>query len=159
MAAKKTFHVHLNHGESDKMSMTSRQMYAYDVVAVAGQAAKDRLRNALIVSDENKEVVIHNPTSKHIETIEVFNLLGQKVLYKNIDLTTAELDMSSIPSGNYLVKVYIGENIETIKIAIGPPIIIPRVPAKKTKIALKPKLSKAFMSMLNVIRTNAAGNK
>jgi CDP-glycerol glycerophosphotransferase (TagB/SpsB family) len=61
MAAKKAFHVHLNHGESDKMSMTSRQMYAYDVVAVAGQAAKDRLRNALIVSDENKEVVIGRP--------------------------------------------------------------------------------------------------
>jgi CDP-glycerol glycerophosphotransferase (TagB/SpsB family) len=61
MAAKKAFHVHLNHGESDKMSMTSRQMYAYDVVAVAGQAAKDRLKNALIVSDENKEVVIGRP--------------------------------------------------------------------------------------------------
>lgn len=54
--------------------------------------------------------------SSEINTVEVFNLLGQKVLYKNIDLTTAELDMSSIPSGNYLVKVYIGENIETIKI-------------------------------------------
>ncbi|MFM7139842.1 MAG: CDP-glycerol--glycerophosphate glycerophosphotransferase, partial [Actinomycetes bacterium] len=61
MAAKKAFHVHLNHGESDKMSMTSRQMYAYDVVAVAGQAAKDRLANALIVKDENKEVVIGRP--------------------------------------------------------------------------------------------------
>ena len=61
MAAKKAFHVHLNHGESDKMSMTSRQMYAYDVVAVAGQAAKDRLSNSLIVKDENKEVVIGRP--------------------------------------------------------------------------------------------------
>ena len=61
MAAKRAFHVHLNHGESDKMSMTSRQMYAYDVVAVAGQAAKDRLSNALIVKDENKEIVIGRP--------------------------------------------------------------------------------------------------
>ncbi len=61
MAAKRAFHVHLNHGESDKMSMTSRQMYAYDVVAVAGLAAKDRLSNALIVKDENKEIVIGRP--------------------------------------------------------------------------------------------------
>lgn len=79
MAAKKAFHVHLNHGESDKMSMTSRQMYAYDVVAVAGQAAKDRLRNALIVSDENKEVIIGRPQldllQKPLEIVE-----GRKVL-------------------------------------------------------------------------------
>ncbi|KGA14833.1 hypothetical protein GM51_16305 [freshwater metagenome] len=79
MAAKKAFHVHLNHGESDKMSMTSRQMYAYDVVAVAGQAAKDRLRNALIVSDENKEVIIGRPQldllQKPLEIVE-----GRKIL-------------------------------------------------------------------------------
>ncbi len=79
MAAKKAFHVHLNHGESDKMSMTSRQMYAYDVVAVAGQAAKDRLRNALIVRDENKEVIIGRPQldllQKPLEIVE-----GRKIL-------------------------------------------------------------------------------
>jgi CDP-glycerol glycerophosphotransferase (TagB/SpsB family) len=79
MAAKKAFHVHLNHGESDKMSMTSRQMYAYDVVAVAGQAAKDRLRNALIVSDENKEVIIGRPQldllQKPLKIVE-----GRKIL-------------------------------------------------------------------------------
>ena len=61
LAAKKSFHVHLNHGESDKMSMTSRQMYAYDFVAVAGQAAKDRLRNSLMVADDSKAWVIGRP--------------------------------------------------------------------------------------------------
>jgi len=79
MAAKKAFHVHLNHGESDKMSMTSRQMYAYDVVAVAGQAAKDRLRNALIVSDENKEVVIGRPQLDLLQKPLEVNA-GRKVL-------------------------------------------------------------------------------
>jgi hypothetical protein len=79
MAAKKAFHVHLNHGESDKMSMTSRQMYAYDVVAVAGQAAKDRLRNALIVSDDNKEVVIGRPQLDLLQKPLGVNV-GRKVL-------------------------------------------------------------------------------
>jgi CDP-glycerol glycerophosphotransferase (TagB/SpsB family) len=79
MAAKKAFHVHLNHGESDKMSMTSRQMYAYDVVAVAGQAAKDRLAKALIVKDENKEVVIGRPQLDFLgKAMDV--PLGRKVL-------------------------------------------------------------------------------
>lgn len=79
MAAKRAFHVHLNHGESDKMSMTSRQMYAYDVVAVAGQAAKDRLKNALIVSDENKEVVIGRPQLDLLQKPLEINA-GRKVL-------------------------------------------------------------------------------
>jgi hypothetical protein len=79
MAAKRAFHVHLNHGESDKMSMTSRQMYAYDVVAVAGQAAKDRLRNALIVSDDNKEVVIGRPQLDLLQKPLEVNV-GRKVL-------------------------------------------------------------------------------
>ena len=79
MAAKRAFHVHLNHGESDKMSMTSRQMYAYDVVAVAGQAAKDRLKNSLIVSDDNKEVVIGRPQLDLLQKpLEVIS--GRKVL-------------------------------------------------------------------------------
>jgi hypothetical protein len=79
MAAKRAFHVHLNHGESDKMSMTSRQMYAYDVVAVAGQAAKDRLKNALIVSDENIEVVIGRPQLDLLQKPLEVNV-GRKVL-------------------------------------------------------------------------------
>jgi hypothetical protein len=61
LAAKRAFHIHLNHGESDKMSMTSRQMYAYDFVAVAGDAAKDRLKNSLMVADGTKEWVIGRP--------------------------------------------------------------------------------------------------
>ncbi|MPZ72529.1 MAG: CDP-glycerol--glycerophosphate glycerophosphotransferase [Nitriliruptorales bacterium] len=41
-------HVHLNHGESDKISMASNQAKAYDQVFVAGQAAIDRYMRNLI---------------------------------------------------------------------------------------------------------------
>jgi CDP-glycerol glycerophosphotransferase (TagB/SpsB family) len=54
-------------------------MYAYDVVAVAGQAAKDRLRNALIVSDDNKEVVIGRPQLDLLQKPLEVNV-GRKVL-------------------------------------------------------------------------------
>lgn len=37
-------HVHLNHGESEKISMVSNQLKAYDRVAVAGPAAIERIR-------------------------------------------------------------------------------------------------------------------
>ncbi|MGP6171534.1 CDP-glycerol glycerophosphotransferase family protein [Microbacterium sp. A196] len=41
------WHVFINHGESDKMYMTTNQYKAYDYAFVAGQAARDRLRRTL----------------------------------------------------------------------------------------------------------------
>ena len=39
------WHVFINHGESDKMYMTTNQIKAYDYAFIAGQAAHDRLRH------------------------------------------------------------------------------------------------------------------
>lgn len=54
-------HVHVNHGESDKISMVSNQAKAYDKVFVAGQAAIERHRRALIDFDESKLVPVGRP--------------------------------------------------------------------------------------------------
>ena len=54
-------HVHVNHGESDKLSMVSNQAKAYDRVFVAGQAAIDRHRRVLLDFDENKLVRVGRP--------------------------------------------------------------------------------------------------
>lgn len=81
LAAKRAFHVHLNHGESDKMSMTSRQMYAYDFVAVAGEAAKDRLKNSLMVADGSKEWVIGRPQLDVLDSPLQINTARKILLY------------------------------------------------------------------------------
>jgi hypothetical protein len=54
-------HVHVNHGESDKISMVSNQVKAYDHVVVAGQAAVERHRRALIDFDLDRLVVCGRP--------------------------------------------------------------------------------------------------
>ncbi|RBP65418.1 CDP-glycerol glycerophosphotransferase (TagB/SpsB family) [Brevibacterium sanguinis] len=54
-------HVHINHGESDKVSMVSNQVKAYDRVLVAGPAAIERHKKALIEFDFNKLVEIGRP--------------------------------------------------------------------------------------------------
>ncbi len=41
------WHVFINHGESDKMYMTTNQFKAYDYALIAGQAARERLNLAL----------------------------------------------------------------------------------------------------------------
>ncbi len=54
-------HVHVNHGESDKLSMVSNQAKAYDRVFVAGPAALDRHRAMLIDFDESKLLMVGRP--------------------------------------------------------------------------------------------------
>lgn len=41
-------HVHLSHGESEKISMISNQLKAYDYVFTAGDAARDRISRSLV---------------------------------------------------------------------------------------------------------------
>ncbi|WGX94329.1 CDP-glycerol glycerophosphotransferase family protein [Nocardioides sp. L-11A] len=54
-------HVHINHGESDKQSMVSNNAKAYDRVFVAGEAAVQRHRAALMEFDESRLVRIGRP--------------------------------------------------------------------------------------------------
>lgn len=54
-------HVHINHGESDKLSMVSNQAKAYDAVFTAGPAALRRHRRALIDFDESKLIEVGRP--------------------------------------------------------------------------------------------------
>lgn len=143
MAAKRAFHVHLNHGESDKMSMTSRQMYAYDVVAVAGQAAKDRLRNALIVSDDNKEVVIGRPQLDMLQKpLDV--ITGRKVLAY---APTWEGDQEA---NNYSsVDVY-GEQIISALLKIENATVLYK-PHPKVTTSPKPKIVNAHKKILGLL--------
>ena len=54
-------HIHVNHGESDKVSMVSNQAKAYDKVFVAGEAAVRRHRAALVDFDESRLVRVGRP--------------------------------------------------------------------------------------------------
>ncbi|MBN9606471.1 MAG: CDP-glycerol glycerophosphotransferase family protein [Actinomycetales bacterium] len=60
------WHVFVNHGESDKMYMTTNQFKAYDYALVAGQAALDRLSRALWDYDvAAKAIPIGRPQADH----------------------------------------------------------------------------------------------
>lgn len=54
-------HVHINHGESDKISMVSNQAKAYDRILIAGPAAAERHRKVLIDFDEAKLIETGRP--------------------------------------------------------------------------------------------------
>ncbi|HEX6360437.1 CDP-glycerol glycerophosphotransferase family protein [Actinophytocola sp.] len=58
---RQMLHVHVNHGESDKICMVSNQVKAYDRVFIAGEAARRRHRAALMEFDEAKLVPVGRP--------------------------------------------------------------------------------------------------
>ncbi len=60
------WHVFVNHGESDKMYMTTNQFKAYDYALIAGDAARDRLRAALWDYDvDGRTIAIGRPQADH----------------------------------------------------------------------------------------------
>jgi len=60
------WHVFINHGESDKMYMTTNQFKAYDYSLIAGQAAHDRLTRKLWDFDaDRKTIQIGRPQADH----------------------------------------------------------------------------------------------
>jgi len=61
LVARSVIHVHVNHGESDKICMVSNQVKAYDQVFVAGDAAVHRHRATLIGFDESRLVPVGRP--------------------------------------------------------------------------------------------------
>lgn len=61
LSFQQAVHIHVNHGESDKICMVSNQAKAYDKVYVAGQAAIDRHASAIAWFDQSHLVSVGRP--------------------------------------------------------------------------------------------------
>ncbi len=60
------WHVFINHGESDKMYMTTNQFKAYDCALIAGDAARERLSRVLWDYDlDRRTIQIGRPQADH----------------------------------------------------------------------------------------------
>lgn len=67
MRYARRWHVFINHGESDKMYMTTNQFKTYDYALVAGDAARARLSRALWDYDvDERTVSIGRPQTDHL---------------------------------------------------------------------------------------------
>jgi hypothetical protein len=54
--------------------------------------------------------------SKEIKSAKVINMIGQTLSEKSINTTTAQIEMSSLPKGTYLVEVKSQDSSKTIKV-------------------------------------------
>jgi hypothetical protein len=54
--------------------------------------------------------------SQEITDVKVFNVIGQQVFTKNINATTAQIDMSGFANGAYFIKVSSDKGTKTVKV-------------------------------------------
>lgn len=62
-------HVHLSHGESEKISMISNQLKAYDFIFTAGPAARARIARTLIGIDDDRMIDVGRPPLDRPRTV------------------------------------------------------------------------------------------
>ncbi|MFB8387123.1 CDP-glycerol glycerophosphotransferase family protein [Microbacterium sp. NPDC055910] len=75
------WHVFINHGESDKMYMTTNQYKAYDYALVAGDAARQRLARVLWDYDiEARTIEIGRPQADHYSGMLPYTPDGRTVV-------------------------------------------------------------------------------
>lgn len=72
--------------------------------------------NALSVYPNPVKNILTILYSHDIESVTVFNMLGQKVAEQKINANEAKMDMSEFTSGTYIVKVSAGNQVKTMKI-------------------------------------------
>ncbi|MFJ7287852.1 CDP-glycerol glycerophosphotransferase family protein [Curtobacterium sp. NPDC098951] len=75
------WHVFVNHGESDKMYMTTNQFKAYDYALIAGDAARERLSDALWDYDlDTRTIAIGRPQADHFAGAAPYPADGRTVV-------------------------------------------------------------------------------
>ncbi|WP_298393232.1 GEVED domain-containing protein [Flavobacterium sp.] len=60
--------------------------------------------------------VLNLSYSNTIDTVQIFNIIGQEVIAKSINATQATVDMANLPSGAYLVRLTSDSQVKTIKV-------------------------------------------
>ncbi len=108
------YHVHLNHGESEKESMRSNQSQAYDYVFTVGQRGIDRYEEYLLNFNPDKFIQVGRPQLDFINQMQLEKRDGQNVILyaPTWEATHPSMNYTSVPKyGVELVeKILANEN-------------------------------------------------
>jgi CDP-Glycerol:Poly(glycerophosphate) glycerophosphotransferase len=110
-------HVWLHHGDSDKESSCRRKSAAYDVLAVAGQAAIDRYAAHRVRIPPSKFKIVGRPQTEDIETATASICTVEKpvVLYAPTWYAAGhKYNHSSLPIGTTIVSALLARNATVI---------------------------------------------
>jgi len=90
---------------------------AFQISAYDGSLANHSFDNANFVYYPNPvKNMLNLSYTQNISDVQIFNLLGQQVMTKAINANQSQIDMSSLATGAYLVKVTADNQVKTIKV-------------------------------------------
>lgn len=108
------YHIHLNHGESEKESMRSNQSQAYDYVFTVGQRGIDRYKEYLLNFNPQKFIQVGRPQLDYINQLKLNKKDNQRVILyaPTWEATHPSMNYTSVPKyGVELVeKIVANEN-------------------------------------------------
>ena len=78
---------------------------------VSGAGIADAVIDGFSMYPNPVKDILNLSTANTIDVLNVYNMLGQEVLQSVPSTNQVELDMSSLPSGAYIIKVQAGEQI------------------------------------------------
>ena len=89
----------------------------FKVSAYDASLSNDSFDNANFKAYPNPVKDILNLSySTEISSVRIINLLGQEVVFANVNATSTQVDMSQLSAGAYIVNVTVGDTIKTIKV-------------------------------------------
>jgi hypothetical protein len=91
-------------------------LFVDDILIDAHLSVKDIDKLKMNAYPNPVKDLLHLTYDKNIQDVEIYNILGQKVLAKTLNASSAEINLSQLPSGNYLVKVKSDDVVQTLKV-------------------------------------------
>lgn len=93
------YHVHLNHGESEKESMRSNQSQAYDYIFTVGKRGIDRYEEYLLNFNKDKFIQVGRPQLDFINQMKIDKKDEQRVILyaPTWEATHPSMDYTSVP--------------------------------------------------------------
>jgi hypothetical protein len=143
LVARSVTHVHVNHGESDKICMVSNQVKAYDQVFVAGEAAINRHRATLLGFDERRLVPVGRPQLDLRPTPVLAPSTQATILY-------APTWEGEEPSNNYTSVDVMGPQIIRAVLAV-PEVRVVYKPHPRVATSTTPAMASAHTAILNLL--------
>lgn len=99
------------------MSNWARGLNLDDVViGGAPLSTSDFANNSLKLYPNPVKNFLNIEYTEAIKTVEVYNMLGQKVISQNVNATTTQVDLTTLNSGNYLAKIQFANAVKTVKV-------------------------------------------
>lgn len=150
LSAARLVHVHINHGESDKLSMVSNQAKAYDKIFVAGPAAVERHKSVLVDFDLGHLLSVGRPQLDQEFETPLAPYPGQTIMY-------APTWEGENEANNYTSMDLFGENIVQALLDLPETRVIYK-PHPRIVTSMNPAISAAHLRIRELIdERNTAG--